>query len=332
MNSKKLQIAIVTGGTSAEVEIALKGADVVIKHLDKDRFETFKINIGEKLWTVDHDERKLPIDKNDFSFIVDHKRVDFDCAFVIIHGKPAENGKIQAYFDLVGLPYTCSGVFASSISYNKEACKAFLKDMPVKLAKSITVNANNDLASMNLNLSFPVFVKPNQEGSSYGISRVKVKEDISKAVQQALKYDDQVMIEEAIAGREITCGLMTLNGEVITLPLTEIISAKEFFDYEAKYEGASNEITPAEISSELSDECKRISIEIYKKLMCKGIVRIDYILKDEDFYLLEVNSIPGLSEASIVPQQAKAQGISLEELFAIQIEECLSQNYQQTTI
>jgi D-alanine-D-alanine ligase len=268
------------------------------------------------------------VDLNDFSVNIEGQKINFDVVFMAIHGTPAEDGKLQGYFDLMDIPYTCCGTLASAITFDKDVCKQLLKDTGVKMAKSILLNqSNRDENLIVQNLSFPVFVKPNKNGSSYGISKVKEKQFLAEAVEKAFQFDDEVLVEEFIAGREFGCGVIEKDKALIALPMTEIITQREFFDYEAKYLGEAQEITPP---NNLPDhkvlECQEISKKIYRQLKLKGAVRMDYFLNGEDFYLLEVNTIPGLSEASILPQQAEAHGWSLATFFDIILTETLRSN------
>jgi D-alanine-D-alanine ligase len=321
----KKNIAVITGGAASEVGISLKSAEVVCKHLNKDEFNVFKIIIDGSNWLVERNNPvQLLIDKNDFSFTIEGHKITFDAVFIAIHGTPAEDGKLQGYFDMLNIPYNCCGVLQASLTFDKLRCKEYLSVFGVNTAKSLLLTDKNATFAFP-EFDFPVFVKPNKNGSSYGASKVSVKEDYVAAVKNAFNYDDEILVEEYLQGKEVTCGVLSINGEVKALPLTEIRSKGEFFDYKAKYEGNSQEVTPAEIDAVLAAEIQNTSVFIYKKLGFKGMCRIDYIITNAGYYMLEVNSIPGLSEESIVPQQAKAFGLSLEQLFGISINECLSE-------
>ncbi len=319
----KKNIAVITGGEASERGISLKSAEVVCKHLNKDRYNVFKVVIEGCDWMVEHGNRsKIFIDKNDFSFTVEGHHIVFDAVFIAIHGTPAEDGKLQGYFDMLKIPYNACGVLQASLTFDKLRCKEYLGQFGVRTAKAQLLRTT-DNGQRTTEIPLPVFVKPNKNGSSYGAAKVSKQEDLQAAIEEAFKYDDEILVEEFIQGTEVTCGVITTGGRVVALPLTEVRSKGEFFDYKAKYEGESKEVTPAEISEELTGKIQETSVSIYKKLDFKGMCRIDYIIKGSDYYMLEVNSIPGLSEESIVPQQARAMGISLEQLFEISVEESL---------
>jgi len=324
----KKNIAVITGGEASEVGISLKSAGVVCKHLNKEKFNVFKIVIEGNDWIVERENPvKLKIDKNDFSFAIEGHKITFDAVFVAIHGTPAEDGKLQGYFDMLKIPYNCCGVLQAALTFDKLRTKEYLAPFGVRTAKGVLLR-KGDSANKNPDIALPVFVKPNKNGSSYGVSKVTQEEELLPAIENSFRYDDEILVEEFLQGTEVTCGVITIDGKVTALPITEIRSKGAFFDYKAKYEGNSVEITPAEIDPGIARNIQQTSEFIYKKLGFKGICRIDYIIKGSDHYMLEVNSIPGLSEESIVPQQAKAMGISLEKLFEISIEESLKQQNQ----
>ncbi len=319
----KKNIAVITGGDAAEAGIALKSASVVCKHLNKDRYNVFKVVIDGQDWVVERDNpTKLLIDKNDFTFSVNGHKITFDAVFIAIHGTPAEDGKLQGYFDLLKIPYNCCGVLQAALTFDKNRCKEYLSAFGVKSAKAVCLKRTDD-RTLVTDMSLPLFVKPNKNGSSYGASKVTEQDALLPAIESAFQYDDEILVEEYLQGVEVTCGVMTINGKVTAMPITEIRSKKGFFDFEAKYEGASQEITPAEIDADIAAKIQQTSAFIYRKLDFKGMSRIDYIIKDGEYYMLEVNSVPGLSEESIIPQQARALGLSLEQLFEISIEEAL---------
>lgn len=319
----KKNIAVITGGDAAEAGIALKSASVVCKHLNKDKYNVFKVVIDGQDWVVERDNRtKLLIDKNDFTFSVNGHKITFDAVFIAIHGTPAEDGKLQGYFDLLKISYNCCGVLQAALTFDKNRCKEYLSAFGVKSAKAVCLKRTDDRALVTT-MSLPLFVKPNKNGSSYGASKVTEQDALLPAIESAFQYDDEILVEEYLQGVEVTCGVMTINGKVTAMPITEIRSKKGFFDFEAKYEGASQEITPAEIDADIAAKIQQTSAFIYRKLDFKGMSRIDYIIKDGEYYMLEVNSVPGLSEESIIPQQARALGLSLEQLFEISIEEAL---------
>ncbi len=313
------------GGPSAEAGISLNSAKVVCEHLDKEKYKVYKILIEEDKWV---DELSgSAIDKNDFSLSLQSGKIHFDAVFVAIHGTPAEDGKLQGYFDMQGIPYNCCGVLSAALTFDKNKTKEYLAPYGVLSAKAMIGLKKGDktalMNSVNEQLSYPVFVKPNKNGSSYGASKVNTKEDLSTAIDLGFKYDDEILIEEFIKGTEVTCGVLSYQGKITALPLTEIRSKSDFFDYKAKYEGNSKEVTPAEIDPTIAKQIQETAIFIYQKLDFKGMCRIDFIIKEGKYYMLEVNSVPGLSAESIVPQQARAFGMSLTELFGNSIEECL---------
>ena len=328
--SNKLKIAVVTGGSSAEKEISLASASVVMTNLDSNQFETYLVDITETPWTVSSDGRTIgAIDLNTFQCVGQEAPIHFDCVFMSIHGTPAEDGKLQGYFDTLGIKYTCSGVLASSITFDKDVCKQLLRHIPLKQAKSALLSREKELGSYKSeldDLSIPLFVKPNKNGSSYGVSKVNDRKDLNTAIQKSFEFDDEVLVEEFIDGRELACGVFTRKNEIITLPVTEIISENEFFDYEAKYQGKSKEITPANITKDQDQRCAAFTETIYKHLKLKGACRVDYFLSGDELYLLEVNTIPGMSAESLLPQQAVAAGFTLKEFFGTLILEALASN------
>lgn len=324
----KKKIAVVMGGDSHESVISLKSAAVVHKHLDKDKYEPYLVHIDKNRWELVDGDETYPIDKNDFS--VDYKgdTLKFDCVFNAIHGTPGEDGKLQGYFDLLNIPYTSAGVLGSSLTFNKAICNQFLRPYSeVNVAPNALVNTGIDYSIQDIvdNVGLPCFVKPNNGGSSFGVSRVTAAEELEPAIAKALEHDTQVIIEKFVKGTEVTCGIFTRNGEIVMLPLTEIVSKSStgFFDFSAKYEGLSEEITPARVSNELAEKVKATTEFVYKVIGLKGLARIDFIVEDDIPYLIEVNTTPGLSEESIVPQQAREVGISLSELFDTLVQEAL---------
>ncbi len=328
-NNDKPVIAVITGGNASELEISLKSANVIYENLPKNKYNVFKVVLrADHQWEVFHKHQHVGhVDKDFFHLVIGEDRLSVDAAFVAIHGTPAEDGKLQGYLDLLRIPYTCSGVWTSAVTFSKDTTKQIIRSSGVKMANSGLVfewESPEDCARKLQHLNPPVFVKPNKNGSSYGISRVEKKEQVHSAIQKAMEFDEEVLVEEEIKGRELTCAVMKYQGGLLALPMTEIRTENEFFDYEAKYLGKSEEITPAEISDELRDQCQEISKNLYLQLRCNGIARFDYILKGDEFYFLEVNTIPGFSGESIVPQMAEAHGWSLEQFFSNCIKETLS--------
>jgi D-alanine-D-alanine ligase len=316
-------IAILTGGDSAERVISLKSAQVVRDHLPLDRYRTYLIDIEGASWR-DIDSG-TPIDKNDFSLTLDGiGRITFDCAFAALHGSPLEDGKLQGYLELIGLPYTCCDGYVSALTMNKHYTKQQLHATTVPLARSLLLRRGTPVdPDAILDLGLPLFVKPNSHGSSFGVTKVKTADQLLPALDLAWQYDTEAVIESFLPGREFSNGALRYNGEIVVLPVTEIIPETEFFDFAAKYEGKSQEVTPADLPADLTEECRERTRFLYETLRCRGVVRFDYILVDDRFYFLEANTIPGISPASIVPQQARAYGWELGEFFALLIEEAV---------
>ena len=314
-------IAIITGGPSAERGIALKSAQLVQQYLSPEAYKHTTILLESDGW-YDQDSGQV-IDLNDFSLTTDGIKSNFDFVFLMIHGTPVEDGKLQGYFESKGIPHSTCSTLTSALTFNKQWCKNFLRAYDVPMARSIVVRARDIDGITTGGISYPVFVKPNNNGSSYGISRVTQEAALDTALKLAARFDDEIMIEEELAGREFSCGVLTAGGEVHVLPLTEMLPDGEFFDYAAKYEGAGKEITPAELEPDLTRQCQDQSARLYHILDCKGVVRFDYILVDQTFHLLEVNTVPGMSEASIIPQQAIAYGWTIGKLLEAVVEDCM---------
>jgi len=316
-------IAIAAGGDSSEFEISVKSAAEVGKILSE-RYIVYVIIIkGTSWYWEDLKGRYHNIDKNDFSLTHDDKKIRFDGVFIAIHGTPGENGLLQGYFDMMGIPYTSCGAFCSALTFNKQACKLFLKEYGITMAKAVLIRKGNKIYTTDIinQIGLPCFVKPNDSGSSFGVTKVKKKEELLPAIDIALKESDQVLIEAFMNGREIACGVVKTKNKTIVLPLIEIISKNEFFDYEAKYTpGNSEEVTPADMPPELTKEIQRISLFIYELLGCNGIVRVDFIVIGETPWFIEINTIPGMTKESLVPKEAAAAGIALEELYSMAVE------------
>jgi D-alanine-D-alanine ligase len=317
-------IAIVAGGDSSEYEISVKSATEVAKLLSL-KYSTYIIMIrGTNWFWEDKKGRYHNIDKNDFTLRTDEQRISFDAVFIAIHGTPGENGLLQGYFDMMKIPYSSCSAFCSAITFNKQACKLYLKEYGIPMANNIILRKETkpDFSSIISKTGLPCFVKPNDSGSSFGVTKVKTKEDLPAAIQTALKESEEVMIEAFMDGREVACGVVKVRGKAIVLPVTEIISKNEFFDYEAKYTpGKSDEITPADLPANITNQVQDLSSNIYDLLGCKGIVRVDFIVVGEKPFFLEINSIPGMTEESLIPKQAKAAGIDLAELYSMVIED-----------
>ena len=318
-------IAVVAGGNSSEWVISVQSGAMVASEMTRIGYNAYVVQIKGTQWEVLlADEKKASIDKNDFSFVLQGQKILFDCALIAIHGTPGEDGKLQAYFELIELPYTTSGVLSSALTFNKNACKIYLKDFGVKSANAMLLNSYSAFSAKEVEeeLGMPCFVKPNESGSSFGITKVDNPDALETAIDQALTEGTEVIIEQFIQGTEVTCGLLKTTDQTIIFPVTEIVSKTAFFDYEAKYTpGMSDEIIPARISNELTNKVKELSSVIYDALNCKGIVRIDYIISGHDVYFLEVNTVPGMSPNSIVPKMIRETGSTLADIYKLIIED-----------
>ena len=315
------------GGYSDEYKVSLKSGQLIFDSLDREIYNVYKVVILKDEWYfLDKNDNKKPINKADFSADLGNgESLKFDACFNIIHGTPGENGILQAYWDAVGQKYTGCDFYQSALTFNKKDTLAVLSKYGISSAKSIYLRKGEDISDDKIveELGLPVFVKPNQSGSSLGISKVKEKSELKTALEVAYKEDDEILIESALNGTEVSVGVLDYKGEVIVLGITEIIPDKEFFDYEAKYEGASQEITPARIDEETTKKVEEISIKAYKSLGMSGFSRSEFIIVDGIPYLLEMNTNPGFSPASILPQQAKIYGISIKDLCGSEVEKAL---------
>lgn len=323
----KKVIALVTGGFTGESVISLKSAEVIDKNLDRDRFDVYKVIISAQSW-FHEDERgvKHEVNKNDFSIEIQGKVIRFDGIFIGLHGSPGEDGKLQGYFDMIGIPYTTCDAPTSAITMNKGYTKAIVNgvaDLNIAHSVQLFSNGKDTAAQILAQLDLPLFVKPNNGGSSIGMSKVKTAEELPEALEKAFKEDTQVLVEEFIKGREFTIGVYHGKEGVKVLPATEIVTSKEFFDFEAKYtSGVTEEITPGRMSDEEKNRVERVVLEAYKKLNCRGVVRIDYILEEGTgkFFFIEVNTVPGQTENSIIPQQVRAIGRTIKDFYSELIE------------
>ncbi len=311
------KVAVIEGGYSREKVISVKSAQTVFDSLDRTKFEPTRVIIDEKEWTAYDSEGRYSIDKNDFSFIKNSQKNNFDYAFIIIHGTPGEDGKIQGYLDMVGIPYNTSSAAIMALSFQKFHCNQFLKNFEINVPKAVLIKAEDKLSKNEIieKVGFPCFVKPTDGGSSFGITKVKKEGELLQAKKTAFEHGTEVVVEEFIGGREVTCGVYKFKDEVKALPVTEIISENEYFDYDAKYNGKSKEITPAELDDDMSKNIKNLTKKIYGILGMRGIVRMDYIINKEGApYLIEINSIPGMSKESIVPQMVNFKNIKLKNI------------------
>jgi len=317
-------IAIVAGGDSSEYEISVKSAKEVLA-LISSKYDARLIMIRGNAWYwEDPKGRRFSVDKNDFSLNTDDRKIRFDAVFIAIHGTPGENGLLQGYFDMMQIPYTSCSAFCSALTFNKQACKLYLKDYGIPMAENVLFRRETmpDPDTIISRTGLPCFVKPNDSGSSFGVSKVKSRDELPAAIEAAFRESREVMVEAFMNGREIACGVARIKGKTLVLPLTEIISMNEFFDYEAKYtSGKSKELTPADLPGELTNRIQELSSEVYDILGCKGIVRVDFIVVNSNPFFLEINTVPGMTMESIIPKQAKAAGIDLGELYSMVIED-----------
>ncbi|MDR0506633.1 MAG: D-alanine--D-alanine ligase [Dysgonamonadaceae bacterium] len=315
----KKNIAIVAGGYSSEKTVSLKSAQGIKSFLDRERYNSFIVIITEKEWTVRiSDKNSVFIDRNDFSFTYGGDRIKFDFAYITIHGTPGENGLLQGYFDMLNIPYSGCGVLASALTFNKYFCNSYLRNFGVKTAKFVYLqrNSNWNVEEITAYLGLPLFVKPNDGGSSFGVSKVVSIDRLPEAVNLAFSEGNSVLIESFIAGTEVTCGCYKANGKKTVLPVTEVISKNEFFDFDAKYNPDSvEEITPARISPDLTEKIQSLTAKIYDWIDARGIIRIDYIIApDDDVLMLEVNTTPGMTATSFIPQQVRAAGLNMQDV------------------
>ncbi len=324
----KKKIALVTGGFSGEAVISYKSAATIAKNLDSERFDVYTIDINPRGWFFKTaDGREVEVDKNDFSLVLDGNRIRFDLAFIGMHGTPGEDGKLQGYFDTLNIPYTSCDAATSAITFNKRYTVAVAKMAGVAVANSVHLFRNGEVPPAQLagQVKLPVFVKPNNGGSSIGMSKVDKQEDLGPAIEKAFKEDNQVLVEEMVMGREFTVGVFRTKGNIVVLPITEVKAHQEkaFFDFEAKYQGKSTETTPAELDEATADKIREEAKKIYRVFNCRGVVRIDFIYHVESGrpHMLEINTIPGQTDASIVPQQVKVMGWSLKEFYTKLVEE-----------
>ena len=320
-------VAIVCGGDSGEFEISVKSAGVVKKNLDPEKYNATIMVVSKKGWyAILDDGTKVDIDKNDFSITVNGRKTVFDVAFNAVHGEPGENGPLSGYLELMGIPCTSSDLTTCALTFHKDFCKRVVQSYDVKVSPSVLINKGDDYDRKAIleELGLPLFVKPTRNGSSVGVTKVHDEEEFEPAIKTAFAAGSQVMCEKFVPGREFACGAMKVGKRMMVFPLTEIVSKNEFFDYEAKYTaGKCDEITPAEVDEAVEIEIKATTAFLYEKLECKGFVRIDYIVNEQGIFFIEANIVPGMSEASIIPAQAKCFGMTLEKLFGLAIENAL---------
>ncbi|MFT3796758.1 D-alanine--D-alanine ligase [Flavobacterium sp.] len=316
-------IAIIMGGYSSEYQISLKSGNVVYQFLDKSKYNGYRIHIFKEKWVyVDDNDNEFPIDRNDFSVNVNGNKITFDAVFNAIHGTPGEDGLMQAYFELLHIPQSSCDYYQAALTFNKRDLLSVLKPYGIKTATSYYLNLGDKIDTNDIinKVGLPCFVKPNKSGSSFGISKVKTAEELPTAIETAYKEDSEIIIESFLDGTEVSVGVINYQGKITVLPMTEIVSENDFFDYEAKYLGKSQEITPARISDELTAKVAATAKKAYEVLKMKGFSRSEFIIVNDEPHMLEMNTIPGLTTESLIPQQAKAAGISLTDLFTNAIE------------
>lgn len=315
-------IAIVWGGYSSEKEVSEKSAAGIYSFIDKELYNTYKVRIDIDGWYADVDGALLEINKNDFSFVYNEANIVFDFAYITIHGTPGEDGLLQGYFDMIKIPYSNCGVLASALTFNKYICNNFLKNFGFQVAESIVLKPNDecDVSSIVANLGLPLFVKPNAGGSSFATTKVKDASQLSSAIEEAYNEAPEVIIESFISGIEVTCGFYEGRNGFQYLPLTEVVTENEFFDYNAKYKGEVEVITPARIPEDIAKDIQKLTHKIYKLVGAKGIIRADFIISDNVPVLLEVNTTPGMTGTSFIPQQIAAAGLNIKEVMTDIIE------------
>lgn len=323
----KKNIGIIYGGYSSEVIVSEKSMQGIMTFIDPELYNRYPILITEENWCAVINNKEYPIDKNDFSFQLENETINLDCAYITIHGTPGENGLLQGYLKMVGIPHTTCDVLPSALTFNKFTCNTYLKGFGVAVADSLLIRKASEYNADDIveKVGLPCFVKPNAGGSSFGITKVKAANELTPAIEKAFTESDEIIIEQFLGGTEVTCGLYKTKDETVIFPLTEVISKNEFFDFEAKYDATkAEEITPARIDNKVRDRIQSISSLIYDILGCKGIVRIDYILSDNKIFMLEVNTTPGMTVTSFIPQQIRAAKRDIKTVFNSIIEDAIT--------
>ena len=317
-------VAIIAGGDSSELPVSLRSAQGLYSFMDKEKYEVYIVEMEGLRWEVVlPDGSKTPIDRNDFSFCQNNVKTKFDFAYITIHGTPGENGILQGYLDLLHIPYSTCDVLTSSMTFNKFVLNHYLKGFGIRISESLLVRAGFEITDQDVieKIGLPCFIKPNEGGSSFGVTKVKTAEQIQPAIRKALEESSEVMIEAFMDGTEITCGCYKTKDKEVVFPITEVVSKNEFFDYNAKYNGESQEITPARLSEDMTERVKLLTSAIYDILGCEGIIRVDYIItKDDKINLLEINTTPGMTETSFIPQQVRAAGLEMKDVLTDIIE------------
>ena len=321
---KKRTIAIVAGGDSSELPVSLRSAQGIYSFIDKERYNLYIVEMQGNRWEVVlPNGEKTPIDRNDFSFTENGEKKVFDFAYITIHGTPGENGLLQGYFDLIGIPYSSCNVLVSAITFNKFTCNQYLKGFGIRVSESMILRKGFEILDEEVinKVGLPCFIKPNAGGSSFGVTKVKTKEQIQPAIEKAFGESDEVMIEAFMQGTEITCGCYKTKDKEVVFPITEVVTSNEFFDYDAKYNGQVDEITPARIPEETAERVRLLTSAIYDILGCEGINRIDYIITEgEKINMLEINTTPGMTATSFIPQQVRAAGLDIKDVMTDIIE------------
>lgn len=323
-----VNVGIVMGGYSDEYVVSLKSGQLIFDHIDTQKFNPYKVHILKEGWFVVIDNHRYPMDKADFSFEKDGENISIDVVFNIIHGTPGEDGYMQAYWDIIGIPYTGCGHYLSALTFNKKDTLAVLNKYDIPSAQSVYLSKTEpyNLDKIIEKVGLPCFVKPNQSGSSLGISKVKHRDEFKLAFDKAFKEDDDLLIESFLDGTEVSVGVIQYKGETMVTGITEIVSHNEFFDYDAKYNGSSEEITPARLDEKTTKIVSQMAIKVYNSLRMKGMSRSEYIIQDGIPYLLEMNTLPGFSPQSILPQQLKHSGIALQDFVTSELEKALSKD------
>ena len=324
-------IGIVYGGYSSEIVVSEKSAKGIGSFMDTTLYKVFPVLITREKWVVKTDDQEIPIDKNDFTFNLDGKKTTFDCLYITIHGTPGENGLLQGYLDMMNIPHTTCDVLPSALTFDKFTCNTYLKSFGVAVADSLLLRKGRsyNVEDIQEKAGIPCFVKPNAGGSSFGISKVKSPEELEPAIEKAFEESNEVLVEGFMEGTEVTCGIYKTTEKDVVMPLTEVISKNDFFDYEAKYNAEkADEITPARISEELTDKIQKITSLIYDIINCKGIARMDYIITKEKIFLLEVNTTPGMTPTSFIPQQVEAMGKTMKDVITDVIEDAIARYNQ----
>ncbi len=320
----KRTIAIIAGGDSSEYIVSLRSAQGIYSFIDKEKYNLYIVMMKGLDWHVQlPDETTCPIDRNDFSFQLNGEKITFDFAYITIHGTPGENGRLQGYFDMMGIPYSCCGVLAAALTFNKFACNQYLRGFGVRIAEALSLRQGQTVSDNDVieKIGLPCFIKPSLGGSSFGVTKVKTREQIQPAIAKAFEEGEEVVIEAFMDGTEITCGCYKTKNKSVVFPITEVVTHNEYFDYDAKYNGQVDEITPARIPNELRDRVQMLTSAIYDILGAQGIIRIDYIITEGDkINLLEVNTTPGMTPTSFIPQQVRAAGLNITDVMTDIIE------------